>query len=284
MTAWYLRNSSGPERRLTDLSNSSKRKTGVQMKTARGTAHVAKRARQTPVLFRNFPAVFRDLALSDTRWASKEITFRLRNGYTVVTPNADGARFPLYEVFGDDGYRVAELMNGVDPDATILDVGGQIGSFSLAMAKALPQARIHVYEASPTSAGYVSRNINNNGLSGRVTVHAKAMAGEVGEFTFVDSGDASGHNGRTAPERLGSEGKLQSDTFDNAVKTAGGNVQIVKMDVEGAEYDIILRSDPASWSEVRKVVMEYHPVAGHTLEELVTFFAAVGLEPTHHDR
>jgi FkbM family methyltransferase len=248
------------------------------MKTARGTAHLAKRARQTPALFRNFPDVFRALALSDTRWASKEITFKLRNGYTVVTPNADGARFPLYEVFGDDGYRLGELCAGVDPDATVLDVGGQIGSFSLAMAKALPQAKIHVYEASPTSAGYVSRNINANGLQDRVTVHAKAMAGEVGSFTFVDSGDASGHNGLTAPEGLGSEVTVPSETFDNAVKAAGGNVQIVKMDVEGAEYDIVLRSDPASWSEVRKIVMEYHPVSGHTLDELVGFFASVGLE------
>ena len=253
------------------------------MKTTRGIAHVVKRAWQTPALFRNFPGVFRALALAETRWASKEITFRLRNGYTVVSPNADGARFPLYEVFADDGYRLAELTEGVDPDATVLDVGGQIGSFSLAMAEAMPQVKIHVYEASPTSAGYVSRNINANGLKDRVTVNAKAMAGEVGEFTFVDSGDASGHNGLTAPEGLGSEVTVPSETFDNAVKTAGGNVQIVKMDVEGAEYDIILRSDPASWSEVRKVVMEYHPVPGHTLDQLVQFFAAVGIEPTLHD-
>ncbi len=72
-------------------------------------------------------------------------------------------------------------------------------------------------------------------------------------------------------------------TFDQAVADAGGSVQIVKMDVEGAEYDIILRSDPASWADVRAVVMEYHPVDGHSLDELVAFFAAVGLEPADHD-
>lgn len=253
------------------------------MKTARGAAHFARRARQTPALFRNFPSVFRDLALADTRWAAEEITFRLRNGYTVVSPNADGARFPLYEVFADDGYRLGPLCAGVDADATVLDVGGQIGSFSLAMAEALPQARIHVYEASPTSAGYVSRNVEANDLQDRIVVHAKALAGETGTFTFVDSGTASGHNGLTAPEGLGSEVTVPSETFDNAVKAAGGNVQIVKMDVEGAEYDILLRSDPASWTDVRKVVMEYHPVEGHNLDELLAFFAGLGIEPTFHD-
>ena len=108
----------------------------------------------------------------------------------------------------------------------------------------------------------MSRNVEANGLQDRIVVHAKALAGETGTFTFVDSGTASGHNGLTAPEGLGSEVTVPSETFDNAVKAAGGNVQIVKMDVEGAEYDILLRSDPASWTDVRKVVMEYHPVDG----------------------
>ena len=45
----------------------------------------------------------------------------------------------------------------------------------------------------------------------------------------------------------------------------------------------VLRSDPASWADVRKVVMEYHPVEGHSLEELTGFFASVGITPTRHD-
>lgn len=253
------------------------------MRTARGAVHLTRRIRQTPLLFKNFPQVFVDLALHGTRWQSSEITYRLRNGYTVVTPNADGARFPLYEIFADDGYRLDDLCAGLDDDAAVLDVGGQIGSFSLAVARKMPKAKIHVYEASPTSAGYVKRNIETNNLASRVTVHACALAGEEGTFTFVDSGDASGHNGLTAPEGLGEEVTVPCTTFDEAVKAAGGEVQLVKMDVEGAEYDIILKSDPASWSGVRKVVMEYHPVAGHTLKELTDFFAARGIEPTSHD-
>ena len=253
------------------------------MKTARGASHIVTRIRQTPVLFRNFPRVFLDLAVAETPWRADEMTFRMRNGYTVVSPNSDGARFPLYEIFADDGYRLDELCAGVDPDAAVLDVGGQIGCFSLALAEKLPAARVHVYEASPVSAAYVQRNVDVNALGARITVHPEAMAGEVGTFTFVDSGTASGHNGLTAPDGLGREVTVPCTTFDQAVADAGGSVQVVKMDVEGAEYDIILRSDPASWSDVRAVVMEYHPVHGHSLEELVAFFAAVGLEPVDHD-
>ena len=253
------------------------------MKTHRGVAHFTKRVRQTPVIFRNFPMVFRDLALAGTRWSPDEMTFRLRSGYTVVTPNADGARIPVYEIFAEDTYRLEELFDGIDRDATILDIGGQIGSFSLACAKVMPDAKIHVYEASPTSADYVVRNVEANDLESRVTVHAKALAAEKGTFTFVDSGTASGLNGLTAPVGTGEEVTVDCESFDDAVAAAGGNVQVVKIDVEGAEYDIVLPSSPSSWQDVRKVVIEYHPVPGRSMEDLTTFFASVGLEVLRHE-
>jgi len=36
--------------------------------------------------------------------------------------------------------------------------------------------------------------------------------------------------------------------------------------------------------DVRRVVMEYHPMPGHTLKELTDFFASVGIMPRRHDR
>lgn len=249
----------------------------------RGVSHVSQRVRQTPALFTNYPQVFVSLLASMTPWQRREMIFRLRNGYTIVSPNADGARFPIYEIFADDGYDLDVLCRGLRPDAHVLDIGGQIGCFSLAVAKHMPGARIDVYEASPTSASYVKRNVEANGLGDRIRVHAQAMSGEDGFFTFVDSGTASGHNGLTAPEGLGEEVTVPCSTFDAAVAKLDGRVELVKADVEGAEYDIILKSSPSSWSTVERIVMEYHPVAGHSLDELVDFFAYVGIRPTAHD-
>lgn len=262
------------------------------MSALRNPGHLAKRVTQTPVLFRNFPTVFRDLGLAGTRWRSAEMTFRMRNGYVVTCPNSDGARFPLYEIFGDDAYVLDELLAGVSPDATVLDVGGQIGSFSLAVAEAGPGLHVEIYEASPTSADYIARNITTNGLDSRLRVHRAAMAGEEGEFTFFDSGTASGHNGLTAPEWMRDEWKqgqaagevtVPARPFDAAVAAAPSPVEVVKMDIEGAEYDVILKSSPASWTTVKKVVMEYHPVSGHSLDELLAFLGDVGLTPHRHE-
>ena len=53
------------------------------------------------------------------------------------------------------------------------------------------------------------------------------------------------------------------------------------VDTEGAQYDIVLSSDPADWSDVQRLVLEYHPVDGHSWDELQTFFSKAGLEVAH---
>ncbi len=53
------------------------------------------------------------------------------------------------------------------------------------------------------------------------------------------------------------------------------------VDTEGAQYDIVLGSDPSDWSDVQRLVLEYHPVDGHSWDELQTFFSKAGLEVAH---
>lgn len=43
---------------------------------------------------------------------------------------------------------------------------------------------------------------------------------------------------------------------------------MLKMDAEGAEYDVVLRASGAVWQQVRRVVMEYHALAGHDFDEI----------------
>lgn len=250
----------------------------------RPLSHLSQRVIQTHALFDNYPKVFYDLARSLTPWPNQEMTFRLRNGCVVVSPNADGARFPIYEIFADDAYRLEWMCADLPKDLRVLDIGGQIGCFSLAVARRGKDVRVHTYEASPVSASYVQRNVSGNGLDDQVTVYAEALSGHAGTFTFVDSGTASGHNGLTAPEGLGTEVTVECNTFDEAVRRLDGRVDLVKIDVEGAEYDILLKSDPASWATVQRMVMEYHPLEGHHLDELTDFLARVGLHEAEHIR
>jgi FkbM family methyltransferase len=237
----------------------------------RGVAYASRRIRQSFTHFDNGP----QLIWNTLR--SREMTFRTRSGLTIHAPSVDGARFPVYEITADDVYRLGELLDGLRPDLVAVDIGAHIGSFSTAVCAAVPGATVHAYEASPSTADWLERNVAANDLGDRLVVHRRAVSDHRGELEIVDNGEASAHNGLTAPEGSGSSVSVPCVTFADIHADTGGVIDLVKSDAEGAEYGVILTSDPAHWASVQRVVMEYHPVEGHSLDELVRFFDAVGL-------
>ena len=57
----------------------------------------------------------------------------------------------------------------------------------------------------------------------------------------------------------------------------GQDCDLLKIDCEGAEYDILMNADPACWRHIRHIVMEYHDhLTEHTHADLVRFFEGLG--------
>jgi FkbM family methyltransferase len=239
----------------------------------RTTALAARRVQQTFTVFRNGHHVLWDL----TR-RSPELKFQTRSGLTMFAPNVPGARFPVYETHGDDVYRLGDLLAGLGDAPVVLDIGSHIGSFAIALAAASPGAVVHAYEASPSTAKWLSRNVKANGYTERVHVHAEAVSNHHGSLSIVDNGQASAHNGLTAPTGSGAVVQVPCVTFAEALHRAGGHIDLVKLDAEGSEYDIILSSNPAHWRTVQQVVMEYHPVAGRSLDAIADFLERTGID------
>lgn len=236
----------------------------------RGISYISRRAVQSFTHFTNGPSLLRGMARGG------EMTFHTRTGLTLHTPNVPGARFPVYEVNADDVYRLDEVLEGLD-HPTVVDIGAHIGSFTAAVATKRPGANVHAYEASPSTAVWLERNVAANDLGQRVSVHRCAVADHSGTLEIVDNGEASAHNGLTAPEDSGSIVSVPCVTWADVVDRAGGSVDVVKLDAEGVEYGIILDSDPATWSTVQRIVMEYHPVSGRSLGQLVDHLEPLGL-------
>ncbi|MBD8606992.1 FkbM family methyltransferase [Aeromicrobium sp. CFBP 8757] len=243
----------------------------------RGAAYASRRIRQSFTHFDNGPQVLWDTL------RGREMTFRTRTGLTIHAPSVDGARFPVYEITADDVYRLDELLAGLRPDLVAVDIGAHIGSFSTAVCAAVPGATVHAYEASPSTAAWLERNVTANSLGDRLVVHRRAVSDHEGDLEIVDNGEASAHNGLTAPDGSGSVVSVPCVTFADIHAETGGTIDLVKSDAEGAEYGVILTSDPAHWATVQRVVMEYHPVDGYELDDLVRFLGAVGLDLVRHE-
>jgi len=214
--------------------------------------------------------------------APRDLEFRLRTGGVLRAPNNQLAAWPMFEVLVGDAYHLDRLpwSTSTEPPLSVLDIGAHVGAFTVAIAQRYPAAKVTCYEPSPTSGAYLRANITANHLDRRVQIHEVAVASESGSVHLYGDGDASCENTIIDPAD-GSDPTTQTVTecpavaFETAMSSAG-DVDLVKLDCEGAEYDIVLNSDPSCWDHVCCVLLEYHPVPGHSWEELVHHFGELG--------
>lgn len=243
-----------------------------------------RRVRQTVTKFDNGPSILLAIARPIGAGRPAELTYRLDTHHRITVPNRPGARVPVYEIFVEDEYRLGWFTSDLGDEPIALDIGAHVGCFSVAFARKHPRARVDAYEASPSTAVYLLRNIADNGLGARVHGNNLAVQAAAGTLEIADNGAASGHNGVLHLNEDSQKVTVQCVAIAEALQAGGRTADIVKIDTEGGEYDIILGSDPADWAGVRRVVLEYHDLPGHSWEELEEFFATAGLTVVHREK
>ncbi|MFL6156315.1 MAG: FkbM family methyltransferase [Marmoricola sp.] len=252
-------------------------------------AYEARRVAQTPKAFSNWPSLLSGLVREKVGAGPKELTFASRSGQQITAPNTPGARLPAYEQYAEEGYQLEWFTEAfVGKEIRAFDIGAHVGTFACHLAEVLPTASITCFEPSAGTVAYLRRNIDQNGLSDRISVVEAALAGETGFAMFSDHGGASVHNGLSDahpvddPHADAAGVKVATLSFDDAIAQAGGPVSFVKLDCEGGEYQLAYKSKPESWADVERVVLEYHDIPGESWSELRAWFAGVGLHLVGH--
>jgi FkbM family methyltransferase len=126
-----------------------------------------------------------------------------------------------------------------------------------------------------------------------VRVTQAAVAAESGTAIFDDNGAGSGTNGLVSGdhrltaaqhnEQVGRTVEVQTYGLDDIVAEYGGTIDVMKIDCEGAEYDLVYNSKRENWSTVQRLVLEYHQVEGQSWDELRSWFGEVGLSVVRHE-
>jgi len=137
----------------------------------------------------------------------------------------------------------------------IVDGGGYIGDSAAVFLSLYPEASCLVFEPSG-NAWLAERNLASYGR--RATLRRAMLAREKGLFDIVEAGTgskviAAGDDAKTLEVWTMADVLRQSPT---------GVIDILKLDIEGAEYDIL--RPPTPWlASVRCVVIELHGEAAH---------------------
>src|SRR5262249_44349858 len=96
-------------------------------------------------------------------------------------------------------------------------------------------------------------------------VGATAIEAGVGSCSGLAAIDEKGDS-RLAQTRLTDSGSIQIVSLRDAIRRMGGAVDLLKLDCEGAEWDIL--KDVEGFRRVGLVRMEYHLTDGRSLDDL----------------
>jgi FkbM family methyltransferase len=153
---------------------------------------------------------------------------------------------------------------------TILDIGANIGFFSVAARARYPHATIHAYEPNPR----VISNLRANTLPLRIEIFTEAVGARDGYTRIVDVGDSN-----QATTSNDGTGGITQVGLGKAIERLGGSVDLLKLDCEGAEWELFRAVD--AWKCVRNVRMEYHLFHGETVPQVERALQELGFEVIH---
>lgn len=140
----------------------------------------------------------------------------------------------------------------------VLDCGANIGMSVLRYKHLYPNAKIIAFEPDPMIFGYLKKNVVENELKNVELIQA-AVWSEAGELEF----SSDQHNGGfLSSQRHDNEGALKSSSIIRVPTIDLRNylnqsVDFLKMDIEGAEYEVLIHCADLLHN-VEKLVIEVH--------------------------
>lgn len=163
----------------------------------------------------------------------------------------------------------------------VVDIGANMGWYSINIAKTFPNCQVHAFEPIPKTYAFLEQNIRLNGI-GNIHPHPFGLSSERKELTFYfypeGSGNASSAN---LSERADAELiTCHVERLDDFVQASGLHVDFIKCDVEGAELfafqggkETLKREKPIVFTEMLRkwaAKFNYHP------NEIIVLFSSIG--------
>jgi FkbM family methyltransferase len=165
-----------------------------------------------------------------------------------------------------------------DEVKTVLDIGANVGATALYFARLFPNARIYAFEPAPDNFAVLSRNIAN---SDRIRGFNFGLGAEDAELELFHSDNPVNFGGYSLHPAGSDTSKKIRIRIRNAAAVLSElsleKIDIVKVDTEGAEYDILTAFPERILQTAKYVTGELHGNKDFALLEYLSRWFDVGM-------
>lgn len=188
-------------------------------------------------------------------------------GITHKTVRIHGLRFQVRRLAWDEGF----LRHAIEREDytkqefalrdtdTVIDIGANIGAFAVYAAKQASKGRVLAFEPASDNFELLARNAALNRLDNLTPIRA-AVAGRTGTIALYRATGSGAHStmagrltattGTETVEALSLEDVFGRYRFDRC--------DLLKLNCEGAEFEILYSAPDAILARIDRIAMEYH--------------------------
>lgn len=201
--------------------------------------------------------------------------FRMKNGLSLNVNKNQGDLTTLFEVFVDEDYKFGE---STSEKLNIIDIGANVGYFSLYITKKFPNANIYSFEPFPDTFTRLNEHLK---LNKAVNVKPYNLAvsdfeGTSKFYSFEWTGCNTMIDGEF-DESLSKVTEVNCVKFDDLRNLTGSEkFEYAKIDCEGSEYPMLLNSSDEALKAVKKYIIEVHNSDKYSKDDLAKRFSDLG--------
>lgn len=174
------------------------------------------------------------------------------DGEPVVFTSVDRCQYEVYEeVITKNEYSKLKI----NKDSIVIDAGANVGMFSLL---ALSRGAKKVYSIEPVFKTFRALEKNLEKYSDRVEVFCFGLGGSTRSETLYTNGWSTINSLFQLNENQSKEIQVNYKDINAFMGLVEQDIDIMKIDVEGSEYEIFYRITDENILRVKSLVMEYH--------------------------